>query len=217
MFGGPERQAPPELPTRIGRYRVLEQIGEGGMGRVLLAADDTLRRKVALKTLKRTDGSSRRRFLREARAAARISHPNVCPIFEVGEEGGRPFLAMELLPGETLAARLRRGPLSPAEAMDLAEDLLAALGALHDAGVVHRDVKPSNIFLTPHGGKLLDFGLARELPGDVARSLGERHRPHATGADHRDPGLHGPGADPRAARGRACRPLRRRAPSSTRP
>ena len=152
------------------------------MGRVLLASDDTLRRKVALKTLKRKDRSSRRRFLREARAAARISHPNVCPIFEVGEEGGWPFLAMELLSGETLAARLRREPLSPAEAMDVAEDVLAALGALHDAGVVHRDLKPSNIFLTPHGAKLLDFGLARELPGDVARAL-------ATATDLTRPGL----------------------------
>jgi len=181
LLGEPDRE-PQALPKRIGRYRVLDQIGEGGMGRVLLASDDTLRRKVALKTLKRMDKSARRRFLREARAAARISHPNVCPIFEVGEEGGRPFLAMELLPGETLAARLRREPLSPTEALDLAEDLLAALGALHDAGVVHRDLKPSNIFLTPHGAKLLDFGLARELPGDVARAL-------ATATDLTRPGL----------------------------
>jgi tetratricopeptide (TPR) repeat protein len=179
--GDPEPQAAP-LPTRIGRYRVLDQIGEGGMGRVLLASDDTLRRNVALKTLKRLDRSSRQRFLREARAAARISHPNVCPIFEVGEEGGWPFLVMELLPGETLAARLRREPMAPAEALDVAEDLLAALGALHDAGVVHRDLKPSNIFLTPHGAKLLDFGLARELPSDVARAL-------ATATDLTRPGL----------------------------
>ena len=89
---------------------------------------------------------------------------------------------MELLPGETLAARVRRGPLSPAEALDVAEDLLAALGALHEAGVVHRDLKPSNIFLTPHGAKLLDFGLAREQPGDVARAL-------ATATDNTRPGL----------------------------
>jgi tetratricopeptide (TPR) repeat protein len=152
------------------------------MGRVLLAEDDALRRKVALKTLKRTDRSSRHRFLREARAAARISHPNVCPIFEVGKERGRPYLAMELLSGETLGNRLRRGPLAPGEALDVAEDLLAALGALHDAGVVHRDLKPSNIFLTPHGAKLLDFGLARELPGEVARAL-------ASASDLTRPGL----------------------------
>ncbi|HEX9188984.1 MAG TPA: AAA family ATPase [Vicinamibacteria bacterium] len=156
------------LPRRIGRYRVLEPIGEGGMGRVLLAEDETLRRKVAVKTLKRGDRASRNRFLREARAAARVSHPNVCPIFEVGQDRGRPFLAMELLSGETLSARLGRGPLPPVEALDVAEDVLAALAALHDAGVVHRDLKPSNIFLTPHGAKLLDFGVARELPGDVS-------------------------------------------------
>jgi serine/threonine-protein kinase len=174
LLGDP--QTPP-LPTRIGRYRVLDQIGEGGMGRVLLASDDTLRRNVALKTLKRRDRSSRRRFLREARAAARISHPNVCPIFEVGEEGGWPFLAMELLPGETLAARLRREPLSPAEALDVAEDLLAALGALHDAGVVHRDIKPQ-LFLTPAPSPRLRPG--PELPSDVARASGAR--PHARGS-----------------------------------
>jgi tetratricopeptide (TPR) repeat protein len=181
LRGGSDAPEPP-VPSRLGRYRVLDQIGEGGMGRVFVASDDTLRRKVALKTLKRRDRSSRQRFLREARAAARISHPNVCPIFEVGEEGGWPFLAMELLPGETLSARLRRERLSPAEAMDVAEDLLAALAALHDAGVVHRDLKPSNIFLTPHGAKLLDFGLARELPRDVARAL-------ATATDLTRPGL----------------------------
>jgi eukaryotic-like serine/threonine-protein kinase len=173
LLGGRERQVPPaEVPRRVGRYRVIELLGEGGMGRVHLAEDDVLRRKVALKTLKRTDESSQRRFVREARSAARVSHPNLCPIFEVGEEGGRPFLAMELLSGETLSARLRRGPLPPAEVLDVAEDLLSALGALHDAGVVHRDVKPSNLFLTPHGGKLVDFGLARELPGEVPRSVG---------------------------------------------
>lgn len=183
LLGGREGQEPPPVaPQRIGRYRVIELLGEGGMGRVLLAEDDGLRRRVALKMLKREDESSQRRFLREARAAARVSHPNLCPIFEVGEAGGRPFLAMELLSGETLSSRLRRGPLTPPEVLDLAEDLLSALAALHDAGVVHRDVKPSNFFLTPHGGKLVDFGLARELPGDVARSIG-------TTTDLTSPGL----------------------------
>ncbi len=176
------RRPPSAVLSRIGRYRVLGQIGEGGMGIVLLASDDALRRKVAVKILKKTDKASKRRFLREARAAASVSHPNVCPIFEVGQEGKQPFLAMELLPGETLAARLRRGPLSATEAMDLAQDLLAALGALHDAGIVHRDVKPSNLFLTPHGAKLLDFGLAREVSGEVARAL-------ASAADLTRPGL----------------------------
>ena len=166
----PRTVSPEDLPYRIGRYRVLEFLGEGGMGVVLAAEDESLRRKVALKTLKRTDKASRQRFLREARAAAKVSHPNLCPIFEVGEHHGLPFLAMELLPGETLASRLRRGALTPAETLDLAEDLLAALTALHDAGIVHRDVKPSNIFLTP-GVKLVDFGLAREVPDEVASAV----------------------------------------------
>ena len=156
--------APAPLSGRVGRYRVVGLVGEGGMGRVHLAEDEQLRRKVALKVLKSADDSSRRRFLREARAAARVSHPNLCPIYEVGEHDGQPFIVMELLAGETLAARLRRGPLPAGEALDLALDLLEGLAALHDAGVVHRDVKPSNLFLTPHGGRLVDFGLAHEAP-----------------------------------------------------
>jgi tetratricopeptide (TPR) repeat protein len=156
--------APPPLGGRVGRYRVVGLVGEGGMGRVHLAEDEQLRRKVALKVLKSADHSSRRRFLREARAAARVSHPNLCPIYEVGEHDGQPFIVMELLAGETLAARLHRGPLPVGEALDLALDLLEGLAALHDAGVVHRDVKPSNLFLTPHGGRLVDFGLAHEAP-----------------------------------------------------
>jgi serine/threonine protein kinase/tetratricopeptide (TPR) repeat protein len=170
--GGPGR--PPgddDAPKRIGRYRVIELLGEGGMGRVFVAEDETLQRRVALKVLKEWDDSSRRRFLREARAAARISHPNVCPVFEVGEDGGRPFLAMELLTGETLAVRLQRGPLTVEAALALARDVLAALGAVHEAGIVHRDLKPSNVFLTSHGAKLLDFGLARDVPRDFAKAL----------------------------------------------
>ncbi len=172
LLGGTGGPDPVEgVPERIGRYRVVELLGEGGMGRVFAAEDQTLQRRVAVKVLKEWGDSSRRRFLREARAAARISHPNVCPIFEVGEHGGRPFLATELLTGETLAKRLQRGPLSLHEVLDLARDMLAALGALHESGIVHRDVKPSNVFLTSHGAKLLDFGLARDLPRDVTAAL----------------------------------------------
>jgi tetratricopeptide (TPR) repeat protein len=179
----PEPAQPDEsVPERIGRYRVVELLGEGGMGRVFVAEDEMLQRQVAVKVLKEWGDSSRRRFLREARAAARISHPNVCPIFEVGEQGGRPYLATELLAGETLAKRLKRGPLSVDEALALARDMLAALGALHESGIVHRDVKPSNVFLTDHGAKLLDFGLARDLPRDVAAAL-------ASGSDLTPSGL----------------------------
>jgi serine/threonine-protein kinase len=152
------------------------------MGRVFAAEDETLQRRVAVKVLKEWDDSSHRRFLREARAAARISHPNVCPIFEIGEEGGRPFLATELLSGETLAERLGRGALPVDELLALAQDMLAALGALHEAGIIHRDVKPSNVFLTNQGAKLLDFGLARPLPRDLAEAL-------ASGGDVTRPGV----------------------------
>jgi tetratricopeptide (TPR) repeat protein len=167
--GGPDPAA--GVPERIGRYRVIKLLGEGGMGRVFEAEDETLQRRVAVKVLKEWGDSSRGRFLREARAAARISHPNVCPIFDVDEQGGRPYLVTELLAGETLASRLKRGPLSVDEVLTLARDMLAALGMLHESGIVHRDVKPSNVFLTTHGAKLLDFGLARDLPKDVARAL----------------------------------------------
>jgi tetratricopeptide (TPR) repeat protein len=168
------------VPKRIGRFRILGLVGEGGMGRVFAAEDEALQRRVAIKVLKGGDDSSHRRFLREARIAARISHPNVCSIFEVGEQGGIPFLATELLAGETLAKRIERGALSVDEVLVLARDMLAALGALHEAGIVHRDVKPSNVFLTPHGVKLLDFGIARPLPSDVVEALatgGEITRP----------------------------------------
>jgi tetratricopeptide (TPR) repeat protein len=183
VFGRPLAGPPADAtPARIGRYKVLEKLGEGGMGRVFLAEDEGLRRRVAVKTLKSTDEPSRRRFRREAQAAARISHPHVCPIFEVGEDSGGPFIAMELLAGETLAQRLKRGLPTPTEALGVAQQLLAALAALHESSIVHRDVKPSNVFLTAHGVKVLDFGLARELPKDVADAL-------ATSSDSTLPGL----------------------------
>ncbi len=152
----------------IGRYRIVRLLGEGGMGRVYEAEDEVLGRHLALKRLKSTSESSRRRFSREARAAARLSHPNVCPIYEVGEDSEGLFLAMELLAGEPLSRRLERGPLDPDEAVALGSGILAALSALHAAGIIHRDLKPSNVFLTPHGARLVDFGLARELPGRAA-------------------------------------------------
>ena len=112
--------------------------------------------------------AARKRFWREARAAASVNHPNVCQIYEVGEERDDLFIAMELLEGELLTARLARGALSVDEAVPIAVDVLAALGAIHARGIVHRDLKPSNVFLTRHGVKLLDFGLARP---EVARDL----------------------------------------------
>jgi serine/threonine protein kinase len=133
------------------------------MGIVYSARDERLGRTVALKTMSSlaTDETARKRFWREARAAASVNHPNVCQIYEIGEDRGELFIAMELLEGEALAERLRQGAMNVSEAVPIALEMLAALSALHARGIVHRDLKPSNVFLTPHGVKVLDFGLAR--------------------------------------------------------
>jgi serine/threonine protein kinase len=166
---------PPEsLPARVGRYAILRKLGQGGMGVVYAARDPRLERTVALKTMSSLTGdeTERRRFQREARAAASVNHPNVCQIYEIGEEEGELFIAMELLEGEPLADRMRRGPMSVAEALPIGLSVLAALSALHARGVVHRDLKPTNVFLATHGVKLLDFGLARPTGPELSQSLG---------------------------------------------
>jgi serine/threonine-protein kinase len=133
------------------------------MGVVYEADDERLKRTVALKLMLSLghDETARRRFWREARAAASVNHPHVCQVYEVGEDAGTLFIAMELLEGEPLSKTLRRGPLNVDQALPIAVDMLAALGAIHASGIVHRDLKPSNVFLARHGVKLLDFGLAR--------------------------------------------------------
>lgn len=154
------------LPARLGVYRVTGTLGEGGMGAVYEARDERLDRAVALKVIHadvvRSPGM-RERFYREARVAASVNHPNVCQIYDIGDDDGRVYLAMERLDGETLADRLTRGPLPLTEAVNVSLGVLGALDALHRRGIVHRDIKPANIFLTPHGVKVLDFGLARLL------------------------------------------------------
>src|SRR5262245_52666301 len=159
----------------IGRYRVTRVLGEGGMGVVYAAHDDRLDRPVAIKVIRadrHTDPEAVERFRREAKAAARVSHPNICLLYEYDEENGQPFLVMELLEGEPLAARLQRGAIPPDEAISLATTMLDALAALHRRCVIHRDLKPANVFLTPHGLKLLDFGLAQpSLNDDVTRDV----------------------------------------------
>jgi len=153
----------PSTPQTIGRYRVLEKLGEGGMGVVYAALDDRLERRIAIKTIRSSrDPSLHERFWREARAAASVSHPHICAIYEVGEaEDGTLFLAMELLEGESLGERLLRGAPTTGEALRIIGEVLGALEALHAQHLVHRDLKPSNVFLTRHGVKLMDFGLAR--------------------------------------------------------
>ena len=138
------------------------------MGIVYEAIDERLQRPVAIKAiLPASDPLMRDRLLREARTAAAVSHPHICQLFEIGEHEGEPFLAMELLDGQSLADRLADGPLPPAEAIATAIAVLSALDALHRRWIVHRDLKPSNVFLSTHGVKLLDFGLARPVDADL--------------------------------------------------
>ena len=152
------------MVDRIGPYRIVRKLGEGGMGVVYAAEDERLHRAVAIKTIRETgDASARERFMREARAAASLSHPNVCQLFDIGDSEGTPFIVMELLDGESLGERMARGALPLAEAIRVTLSILTALEALHGRGFVHRDLKPSNVFLTGYGVKVLDFGLAREL------------------------------------------------------
>ena len=163
--------APPRLPsgTRIGAYEILEPLGAGGMGEVYRARDTRLDRTVALKRLNadlaaQPDG--RRRFEREARAISRLNHPHICTLFDVVREDQIDFLVMELVEGETLAARLERGLLPVDETIRLSAQICDALAAAHRQNVVHRDLKPANVMLTSRGVKLLDFGLAALRGGD---------------------------------------------------
>ncbi len=155
----------PDHPDRIGWYQITGKLGEGGMGVVYRAEDTRLNRPVALKVIRATpeEHALRKRFLREGQSAARVNHPNICLLYDIGEEQGRPYMVMELLEGESLAERLTRGPLALPEAVQVCLGVLAALGALHRSQILHRDLKPSNVFLSTHGVKLLDFGLAKAL------------------------------------------------------
>ena len=150
-----------DVPERIGPYRIIEELGRGGMGVVFVAEDERLRRRVALKTLGAGSESERDRLLREARAAAGMNHPGICQVYDIVEREGDLWVAMELLVGEGLDAVLKNGRPGLDEALQLGLEILEPLGFLHDRGLVHRDLKPSNIFRTPLGVKLLDFGLTR--------------------------------------------------------
>ena len=149
----------------LGRFRLLAELGRGGMGIVYLAHDDSLRRSVALKLLRPTltrDDERHRRFLREARAAASVTHPHLTTIYDVGEVDGHVFIAMERLDGTSLRRLLARGPLPIDEAVRVGVQILAGLDEAHRAGFVHRDLKPENVIVTSSGiAKLLDFGLAK--------------------------------------------------------
>jgi eukaryotic-like serine/threonine-protein kinase len=147
-----------------GRYRLVRRIGVGGMGEVWEADDTVLGRRVALKVLVpelADDARATSRFVREARATAKLTHPNVTRVYDFGRDGGVPYLVMELLEGETLADRLTGGPLPPSEAARIGAAVADALDAAHRQGIVHRDVKPGNVLLTSAGEvKVMDFGIA---------------------------------------------------------
>ena len=176
--------------TRLGPYEIQAAIGAGGMGEVYLAHDTRLNRKVALKSLSGPSvdtPEARDRLLREARAAAQLTHPNIAAIHDILDTGPCPCIVMEYVQGETLAAKIARGPSPSGQAVAIGVQLADALAHAHAAGVVHRDLKPANVQVTPDGtAKILDFGLARSrsledptMPagaaaGDVARSQAGR-------------------------------------------
>ena len=152
----------------VSRYRIEGQLGRGGMGEVWLAHDSQLNRQVALKLLAATptgDLEGARRLLREAKSLAALDHPFICKTYETGEIDDRPFIAMEYVEGSTLKQRLETGALPLREALHVALEIAEALDYAHRHGIIHCDLKPSNVILTPEGHvKLLDFGVARRVP-----------------------------------------------------
>ena len=151
----------------LGHYRIESKLGAGGMGEVYRAHDEQLDRDVAIKVLPAAsfrDATARARLLREARTASKLNHPHICTIHEVGEADGQAYIAMELVEGQTLSARLTEGALAAEQVLRYALQLADALGHAHERGVMHRDLKSANVMLTPEGrAKVLDFGLAKRL------------------------------------------------------
>ena len=186
--------------ARLGPYEILGALGAGGMGEVYKARDTRLDRTVAIKVLPSDvagDRGSQARFEREARAVAALDHPHICGIYDVGSVDGTHYLVMPHLEGQTLAARLEKGPLPLDHALKVTGEIADALDKTHRQGIVHRDLKPANIMLTKTGSKLLDFGLAKlranaradfDVGDDAARHARARNR---AGVDSRDRAVHG--------------------------
>ncbi len=150
--------------TKLGPYEIVERLGAGGMGEVYRARDTRLDRTVAIKILRTHlsgDSTLRQRFEREARVISSLNHPHICVLYDVGRQDGVDFIVMECLEGEPLAKRLEKGPLPLEQVLKFGTQIADALDKAHRSGVIHRDLKPGNIMLTPTGAKLLDFGLAK--------------------------------------------------------
>ena len=153
------------IGSAISHYKIVAKLGEGGMGVVYKAEDTKLERTVALKFLAQhllDDEEAKERFLREAKAAAALDHPNICTVYEIDEVDGKTFIAMAFLEGESLEEHISEGPLSIKDALDFARQTADGLQAAHTKGVLHRDIKPANILISPEGrATIMDFGLAR--------------------------------------------------------
>src|SRR5215831_8788572 len=150
--------------TQLGPYEIVGAIGAGGMGEVYRAEDSRLGRTVAIKVLPATFfqvPERRKRLEREARLLSSLSHPHICHLYDIGQQDGMDYIVMEYLEGETLSARLSRGPLSGEQVLTYGSEIADALEYAHRHGIIHRDLKPGNVMITKQGTKLLDFGLAR--------------------------------------------------------
>jgi serine/threonine protein kinase/tetratricopeptide (TPR) repeat protein len=164
------------VPQQISHYKIIERIGAGGMGEVFLAEDTLLDRKVAIKMLPAKsigNEQAKKRLFREAKAAATLDHPNICSIYEVGEEGDCAFIVMQYIEGRALSRIIKNNALSPMEVVDIGMQASQALAEAHSRGVIHRDIKPQNVMITPRGQvKILDFGLAKIIRDEADSSTG---------------------------------------------
>ena len=162
------------IGTKLAHYEITSHLGSGGMGEVYQATDSKLGRSVAIKLLPEAfthDSERVARFEREARVLASLNHPNIAAIYGLEESGGRKFLVMELVAGETLAERIKRGPIPVDEALRIAKQICEALEAAHEKGIIHRDLKPANVKITPDGKvKVLDFGLAKAFESEASNA-----------------------------------------------
>src|SRR5262249_30058484 len=169
------RSTDPFVGRVLSHYRLEERLGAGGMGMLYRATDLKLGRPVAIKLLARhlvSDETAKARFIREARAASALDHPNITNVYEVGEENGELFIAMAFYEGETLKQRLEKGRPGVKEAVDVLRQVALGLEAAHRAGIVHRDIKPANVLITSRGTvKILDFGLAKLVSDSQAQTM----------------------------------------------